>query len=101
MEQKIQAKKVITCPHCGWEYLPAEVVYPTQVVGQPIAKTIIRDPLGKILFYEWRENDTPLSEESFICDNCNRPFIVEIDPIFKTKKQEEALDFSTSYASLI
>ena len=40
-------KNVIKCPHCGCEYLPAEVFYPKYLLGKPF--NIIRDEEGTIL----------------------------------------------------
>lgn len=97
--KKLQPRKIIKCPHCGWEYLPGEVLYPTQVLGQP-KNNIIRDPLGHILYEEYRENDEPLAEDKFVCENCGKPFVIEIDVNYKSKPEEAELDFSTETVSL-
>ena len=38
--------KVIKCPHCGREYLPVEIFYPTSFFGKPT--NVYRDEQGKI-----------------------------------------------------
>ena len=98
-DKKVQSKKVVKCPHCGWEYLPGEVLYPESVVGVP-TNTIVRDPLGHILYEEYREGDEPSTQEKFICWHCNRPFLIDIDVNYSTKPQEEILDFHDTSVSL-
>jgi len=95
---KQQARRVIVCPHCGYEYLPGEIFYPNNVVGQPT--NIIRDTLGKILYEEYLEGKEPLAEEQYCCDNCGRPFVVEVDAHYKVREEIEELDFSNTTATL-
>lgn len=45
---KLQPRTIIKCPHCGAEYLPGEVLYSDNVVGNP--KNVIRDALGHIIY---------------------------------------------------
>lgn len=97
--KKAQARKVIKCPHCGWEYLPGEVLYPETIVGVP-TNSIVRDPLGHILYEEYKEDGEPQTEDVYICDNCNKPFIISFDINYSTKPQEEILDFSDTSISL-
>lgn len=97
--RKLQPRQIIKCPHCGWEYLPGEIFYPENVVGHP--KQVIRDALGKILYEEYKEDCEPLSEETYVCDGCGKEFVVEIETKFKTKEQEEQIDFTSEYVSLI
>lgn len=65
--------RIIKCPNCGCEYLLGEILYPNLVLGQP--KNIIKNEKGKIEY--WEDNDLSLSE-SYVCDNCNTPFIVNL-----------------------
>ena len=97
--KKCQTKKIVKCPHCGWEYLPAEVLYVENVLGMP-TNSIVRDPLGHILYEEYREGDEPHTEEKYICDNCGKPFIIVTDISYTTKPQEEILDFSDTSIQL-
>ena len=92
--KKFAQTKYITCPHCGHQYTPDEVLYADNVIGKVIPTSIVRDPIGKILYCDYKDIDRPLLEESFICDNCNRPFVVEIEFSCKAKKEVDELDFS-------
>lgn len=96
---KLQNRQIIKCPHCGWEYLPGELLYPDSVVGQP--KNVIRDTLGKIIYEDYKPYKSPESEEHYTCDNCNRQFVIEIETKYKAKVEEEALDFSQQFVSLL
>lgn len=104
MENKGTAKKIIKCPHCGWEYEPAEILFPDKLLGGPT--NVIRDALGHIIYTEYRPNrhgegeDAPELTEEYYCDNCNKPFIVEVDISFKSGPQDEELDFSDTTVSL-
>lgn len=98
MENKQQPRKLIKCPHCGWEYLPGEIFYPVNTIGQPI--NIIRDTLGHIIYEEYKPRQEPESNESFTCENCNRTFVVDIELSFKAKPEEEVIDFSNLSVSL-
>lgn len=94
MENKLEVSKYITCPHCGYQYLPSEILYPDNVIGKVKPESIIRDPLGKILYFEYREYSEPKSEESYTCDGCNKSFTVEVSTVYKIQKKSEELDFS-------
>lgn len=86
---------VIICPHCGYEYLPAEIFIPKYFFGHP--EDIERTQDGKIDIYEG--SSMCLSEE-YKCDNCNTTFNITADIKFKTK-EEIATPFSTVYSSPI
>lgn len=74
------AKKItIRCPHCNYEYLPAEIYLPNSLLGRPFE--IIRDESGNILGYQGSNVDT---KESYICDRCNNTFEIEASISFKT-----------------
>ena len=47
MEQNQKRGPVIKCPHCGYEYVPAEIFMLGDFLGKPT--DLIRDPLGKFL----------------------------------------------------
>ena len=72
-------KTTIRCPHCGYEYLPAEIYYPDTFLGYP--KNIIRDNDGNILGFNGDDMNT---SESFICIGCDKPFNVDASVTFKT-----------------
>lgn len=98
MKQK-QARTVIKCPHCKWEYLPCEIFYPNDFLGKP--DSIIRDALGKIIYDDYYEEDEPCFTESYECDNCGKPFVVNATVTYSTKEEKEETDFSTQFASLL
>jgi DNA-directed RNA polymerase subunit RPC12/RpoP len=73
--------RVIKCPVCGYEYLPAEIYLPNEFLGKP--RDIVRDINGKILgFSGVKMNDT----ESYRCDNCNTLFNVVFTTYFNSKE---------------
>ena len=76
MEEKVKIpRKIVRCPHCGYEYLAGEIFYPDSVFGRP--KQIIRDTLGHIIYEDYEEGSEPSDTEKFYCENCDRPFIAE------------------------
>ena len=97
---KLQPRKVIKCPHCGWEYLPSEIFYSDSFAGKLVLGSVIRDPLGHILYEEYEEDCAPLAEEHYCCDNCGKPFVVELETKYNSKLEEEELDFSEESVSL-
>lgn len=99
MEQAEFKKWIIKCPHCGAEYLASEIFMPGELVGK--SETVIRDALGKVLYVEWEEDCEPGQVEHYVCDNCDKPFIVEPVLTFKVRKEDETLDFSTDKVSLL
>jgi hypothetical protein len=91
---------IIRCPHCGAEYLPGEIYMPGALIGQP--DDVVKDSLGKILYEDY---DTPEREpdpiEHFICEFCDKPFIIEAVITYKTKEETPENDFSSQYVSLL
>lgn len=77
---KAKQLRIIKCPNCGYEYLPAEIYYPNNFLGYP--KNIVRDDNGKILGFD---NHSMLDTETFICDNCNADFEVTSTTNFAVK----------------
>lgn len=61
--------EIIVCPHCGREYLPAEIFVPNGFFGRP--KNIEKDYTGRIMDYSGDSMDL---SESFICDKCEKKF---------------------------
>ena len=64
-------EKVITCPRCGYQYLPAEIYVPNSFFGSP--KYIKRNISGEIQSVSGKESDYT---ETYKCDNCNTSFKV-------------------------
>lgn len=72
--------RIIACPICGWEYLPAEIFLPNEFLGKP--KDIVKDSYGKIIGYSGSSmNDS----ETYKCDNCNSTFEVVSTTNFVSK----------------
>ena len=72
--------RVIKCPYCDYEYLPAEIYLPNEFLGKPT--NIVRDEKGKILGFDGiKMNDS----ESYKCDNCNTLFDVVSTTYFTSK----------------
>jgi hypothetical protein len=91
---------VIRCPHCGAEYLPGEIYMPGSLIGQP--DEVVRDSLGKIIYEDYHtETREPGLTEHFICDYCEKPFVVEATVTYKTKVEAPERDFTTEYVSLL
>lgn len=91
---------VIRCPHCGAEYLPGEIYMPGSLIGQP--DEVVRDGLGKIIYEDYyTETREPDMIERYICDQCDKPFIVEATVTYKTREEAPEKDFSTQYVSLL
>lgn len=83
----------ITCPCCGYEYLPAEIFIPKAFFGHPDG--IERSSNGKIDVYEGSSID-PV--EKYVCDNCGCKFEVTAELKFKTRELTEEA-FSPVYTS--
>jgi DNA-directed RNA polymerase subunit RPC12/RpoP len=90
---------IIKCPHCGYEYIPAEIFVPDQLLGK--AKTVIKDALGKILYVEWKEGEEPVLTEKYVCDNCDETFLVTASLNYKVEKEAVELDFKNQSVSLL
>ena len=91
---------IIKCPHCGAEYLPGEIYTPGSLIGQP--DDIVKDSMGRILYEDYSSADRePDQTEHFICDYCDKPFIIEATTTYKTKEEAPEDDFSTKYVSLL
>lgn len=92
------AKTIIKCPHCGYEYTLEELFVKEDIFGWP--QDIIRDPLGKILYVGYKDNEEPEYKTKYICDHCDKPFIAELKISVNTYKEDEELDFSNTTVSL-
>ena len=90
---------VITCPHCGYQYVPADIFYPGELIGKP--EQVIRDALGKIIYQEYDDEEMPGQVEHYVCDECGKSFVVEPVITYKVRKEDEALDFAEQSVSLL
>lgn len=99
MEKQKQNWSTIKCIHCGAELHPAEVFYPEDLLGDP--RNIVRDPLGKILYVEYKEDCEPNLVQTFECPECGKQFVVEASVSFKVKKVPVEEDFSSDSVSLL
>ena len=99
MEQNQKKWPIVTCPHCGYQYPVAEVLYPENILGRP--DSVVRDALGKIIYQDNLEDEEPMQNEKYFCDNCDKPFLVEPVITFKVKKEIEELDFTEKFVSLL
>lgn len=91
---------IIRCPHCGAEYLPGEIYTPGSLIGQP--DDIVKDSLGKIIYEDYSTEDRePSMIEHFICDYCDKLFVVEASVTYRAKEEAPENDFTTKYVSLL
>jgi len=91
---------VIRCPHCGAEYLPGEIYMPGSLIGQP--DDIVKDAVGKIIYEDYStEAREPDMIEHFICEFCDKPFVIEATTTYKSMKEAPEADFSTQYVPLL
>lgn len=91
---------LIRCPHCSAEYLPGEVYMPGSLIGQP--DEVVRDAFGKIIYEDYStEKYEPDMTEHFVCEYCEKPFIVEATVTYKAKEELPENDFTTKYVSLL
>ena len=72
---------------------------PGALIGQP--DDLVKDSLGKILYEDYQEGKEPNLIEHYICDYCDKPFIVEASITYKTMAEEPEKDFTTQYVSLL
>ena len=83
---KNKKEKIIVCPQCGYEYLPAEIYMPNSFLGKP--KDITKEHMtGKILDY--MGNSMNLTE-TYICDNCDTKFKVVANLNFNAQKLSDS-----------
>ena len=96
----VHKSAVIKCPRCGAEYLPGEVFLPNAIIGQP--DEVVRDSLGKIIYEDYYSVDRePCLTESFTCEYCNKPFVIEAVVSYKTKEETPEKNFKEQYVSLL
>ena len=79
-------KTTIRCPYCGYEYLPAEIYYPEDFLGNP--SDIIREE-GNIIGFDGEDMNTV---ETFECEHCGKKFSVDASITFKTTQIKSVFD---------
>ena len=92
---KVRKFEIVECPHCKYEYLPAEIFIPKYFFGVP--ENIERTAEGKLVSYEGSSVDL---FEKYECDNCKKEFRV----VAKLQLTTEAVFpgyFEEEYVSLI
>lgn len=96
----IHKSAIIKCPHCGAEYLPGEIYMPGSIIGQP--DEVVKDSLGRIIYEDYySQSREPDLNEQFICEYCEKPFVIEAVVSYKTSAEAPEKDFSTQYVSLL
>lgn len=95
----VRKTPIITCKHCGAQYLPGEIYMPGAFIGKP--EDIVKDSLGRILYEDYQANNEPDMVEHYTCDFCNKPFIIEATLTYKTSAEVPEKDFTTAYVSLL
>lgn len=98
--EAINQKTLITCPHCkAAQYLAEEIFIPDVFFGK--TASVVKEPLGKIVYVNYPDETKPNTVEHYICDYCDKPFIVEATVTYKTMTEAPEKDFSTPYVSLL
>lgn len=80
--------RVICCPHCKAEYLPAEIFLPDEFFGKP--QNILKNAFGKIEDFTGNSLNV---KEKYNCDYCHKDFSIFADIRFNVKDKE----FQTEY----
>lgn len=97
MERLMRIRKfeVIECPHCGTQYLPAEIFYPKSFFGTPYA--IMRSSDGRLIDYEGTSMDI---SETFECEKCGCNMHISSKVHFVVEEIKEDI-FEEEYSSQI
>lgn len=83
----------IECPHCGRQYLPAEIYYPDEFFGNP--HDVDRYQNLKIESYMGKSMKL---DEDYECDNCLKKFRVTAKISFKVDALSK-YDMSKAYVT--
>lgn len=95
----IRKTPIIKCPHCGAQYLPAEIYMPGAFLGRP--DDLVKDSLGKILYEDYIAGEEPDMIEHFTCEYCEKPFVIEATITYKTMEEAPERNFKEQYVSLL
>lgn len=71
---KYEFSDTIKCPYCGYEYHPAEIFYPTDLLEKP--DVILRDDNGNFHGTISTSADGAMTE-TYVCDKCGKEFTVK------------------------
>ena len=85
---------IIKCPHCGYEYLSAEIINHSTILDKP--DNICRTDEGFIDFFTGDKADFT---ENYYCDNCGKEFRVDVKIKYSVSKVEE-LDFDEEFSTV-
>ena len=85
--------ETISCPFCGYEYLPAEIFVPGAFFGHPT--DIERNSHGQILTFQ---NATTNYDEEYVCDHCSKKFKIHANVKYKAFSDPKD-EFDTEYVS--
>lgn len=72
---------------------------PEDISGKP--NVVIKDPLGKILYVDYQKEHEPNNKATYICDNCDKEFVVTATVSLTAEPVSEEKEFSEEYVSLI
>lgn len=89
-------KTTIRCPHCNYEYLPAEIYFPDDFLGKP--SEIIRDESGNVLGFQGADMNTA---ETYCCDHCGHSFDVDASITFKTSAIVDMFEVDEDFKGII
>lgn len=83
-------RPTIKCPYCGAEYLPSEIFMPETLLDK--SAIINKDSNGKIENVKGEEAEL---RESYICDYCDKEFVVYASIMYNTSKEDIEEDYVT------
>lgn len=89
-------KTTIRCPHCNYEYLPAEIYYPKTFLGYPT--NIIRDESGNVLGFDGSDMVT---DDTYCCDRCGGSFNVDASITFRTTPIADMFSVDSDFAEIV
>ena len=73
---------------------------PNAIIGQP--DEVVKDSLGKIIYEDYSTPERePSLTESFTCEYCDKPFVIEATVTYKSMTEAPEKDFSSPYVSLL
>ena len=72
---------------------------PGAFLGRP--DDLVKDTVGKIIYEDYQEGNEPDMTEHYICDYCDKPFIIEATITYKSSEEAPEADFTSQYVSLL
>ena len=89
---KLHEWDVVKCPYCGAEYLVSEIFLPEDLLDK--AYTIHKNENGIIEFVNGKEAELI---ESYICDYCDKQFIVKASMSYVSMKDDVEEEYVTKF----